>query len=271
MTDLVRFARLGEERMLKALCAACFPEDGMDFWDWLFSRVYRPENTLVIQRGETLCAALQMVPCVLGLGKDRFSAHYIYGAATLPCWRGKGLMGQLLQAAAQEGQRREQLFSVLITQEDSLLDYYARFGYQNSLMIGVASPQPVLEKTGKARLASPADILDLDRVYERAADGWMYGVRSPDHWLDQLDLFGQGAWVWLEENQITAYAFADERGIVEALGAGAGQLAARLAPQKPWRTFPGKNARPIGSIRPLVEQGQRLLENRLVYLNLMYN
>ena len=67
MTDGIGFACPGEEAALKAIYALCFPEDGADFWDWLFSRLYRRENTLAARREGRVVSSLQMLPCELAL------------------------------------------------------------------------------------------------------------------------------------------------------------------------------------------------------------
>ena len=122
-----------DREQLLALYGACFPEDDPQFWNWVFDKLYREENTLTVRENGTIVASLQMIPCEMQLEERWFSAHYIYAAATLPTWQGKGLMARLLAKAEEEGRRRGQAFSVLITQEDSLLDYYARFGMKADL------------------------------------------------------------------------------------------------------------------------------------------
>ncbi len=259
-----------QRQQLLALYQACFPEDDPAFWNWIFEKVYRPENTLNIFRVGRIVSSLQMIPCKLRQGSARFDAHYIYAAATLPEFQGRGLMAELLRQAAQEGIRRGQDFSVLITQEDSLLDYYARFGYQPRSLSGFGEPYtgPV---TGRVCTAAPADIPVLNELYEQAAGELLHGVRDEEHWLLQLELFGMGARVLKREGSITAYAFSDERGILEAVGPDAAMLAAHLHSGCAWRTIPGKNARPMGSIKPLNEKSRIFLEQNPCFLNLMYN
>ncbi len=257
------------EQLLK-LYQACFPEDEPTFWNWIFDRVYRPENTLNLRKDDRIVSSLQMIPCDLILQDKRFRAHYIYAAATLPEYQGSGLMAQLLEHAAFEGVRRGHDFSVLITQEDSLLDYYARFGYQPKCMVGQEQPED-LPLTGSVREALPADIPQMNRLYEQSANGLLHGVRDEAHWSMQLELFGRGALVLTQKNIITAYAFSDERGILEAAGPGAAVLAGQIYPGHLWRTIPEKNGRPMGSIKPLNESSKIFLEQNQCFLNLMFN
>ena len=73
-----------EQEQLLTLYSACFPEDPPAFWQWIFSRVYRPENTLNVWEEGRIIASLQMIPCTMRYGGELFAAHYIYAASTLP-------------------------------------------------------------------------------------------------------------------------------------------------------------------------------------------
>ena len=271
MSEL-QFARLDEEAQLKVLYQLCFPEDDPAFWDWIFRCVYDPQNTLVLRENGRIVASLQMLPCEMQLGAKHYAAHYIYAASTLPERQGRGLMGKLLAQAEEEGRRRGHAFSVLITQEDSLLQYYARFGYRGRLCIGQMPPQQAdFSEKQNCRTAVPQDIPALSALYERATTGMLCGLRDEIFWLRQLELFGQGAWVLEIAGRVEAYAFADERGVMEASGTAAGQLSAYICPGKVWRTIPAGQGRPMGSIKPLQEKYREVMEQNPCFLNLMYN
>ena len=268
----IQFARPGEKDQLMALYRACFPHDEPSFWEWIFQRVFAIENTLVIREHGRIAASLQMIPCEMQLNERRYKAHYIYAAATLPEWQGKGLMGKLLSQAEQEGRRRGQAFSVLITQEDSLLDYYARFGYQGRFCIGIMPPaQGELSADHLCRMAVPGDIAALSALYQQASRHMLCGLRDETFWQMQLELFGTGACVLEKQGKISGYAFADERRIIEAAGSEAALLAAHITPGQSWRTLPGKPGQPMGSIKPLGEEYREIMEQNPCFLNLMYN
>ena len=259
-----------DREQLLALYRACFPDDDPGFWNWVFDNLYAPENTLNIREEGRITASLQMIPCRMQLGDRLFAAHYIYAAATLPSRQGKGLMAGLLAQAAEEGRKRGHDFSVLITQEDSLLDYYARFGYRPALCIGMGAPEQYSDNDS-VRAASAADIPLLSALYEAAAAGCLHGYRDESYWKQQLNLFDQGALVFDQQGAVKAYAFADERGVIEAVGPAAGALAAYVQPGKPWRTLPAENSHPMGSIKPLHKAAEKLVEQNPCFLNLMYN
>lgn len=259
-----------DREQLLALYRACFPEDEPSFWEWIFDRLYCPGNTLNLREEGRIVASLQMLPCALNLNGQIFSAHYIYAVSTLPEWQGRGLMAQLLQQAEEEGRKQGHDFSILITQEDSLLDYYARFGYEPRFLLGLGEPAD-RAADGVIRTACEADIPVLNDLYEQATVDMLHGDRDARQWSLQLELFGLGAQVLERDGCITAYAFADERGVIEAVGPDAAALAAHIQPGKPWRTVPVENARPMGSIKPLNSKARALMEQNRCFLNLMYN
>ena len=261
-----------DREQLLALYSACFPEDDPQFWDWVFDKLYRAENTLTLREHGRIVASLQMIPCEMQLGTERFPAHYIYAAATLPEWQGKGLMARLLAQAEDEGRHRGQAFSVLITQEDSLLEYYARFGYEGRFEIAVMPPvEKALSDEHRCRRASTEDIPAFSNLYEQACSEKLCGLRTEAFWKTQLELFGSGVWALAHQGAVTAYAFADERGIIEAVGPEASLLAAQVTPGKFWRTISSEAGRPMGSIKPLAEEYRKIMEQNPCFLNLMYN
>ncbi len=256
---------------LRLLCQKCFPGDTLAFWRWYFEHVYHENNTLCVYCDGELAASLQMIPCKLRLGDQLFQAHYIYAAATLPKWRNQGIMSWLLKTAEEEGLRRGDDFSVLITQEDSLQEYYARFGYEPRLVLGVGEPYAGKPVKGEICLANERSIPALSRIYNEAVDGMLHLERDESYWKLQLSLFGKGAYVFKRSGKIQAYAFSDERGIIEAAGPMAAVLADQLQAGRPWPTIPGEQSMPIGCIKPLNEKSRMIMEQNRCYLNLMYN
>lgn len=75
-----------------------------------------------------LVAALYLINCVLG----GIRAHYLCGAATLPAYRGRGIMSALIAYALKDASKRGDRYSLLLPADESLYRYYARFGYRPS-------------------------------------------------------------------------------------------------------------------------------------------
>lgn len=273
MIPAIGFASESDAAALKELYRVCFPEDEPAFWEWIFANPYRADHTLVLRNEGRVISSLQMIPCDMRLDERSFAAHYIYAAATLPAYRGAGLMAALLSEAAAIGRARGQEFSVLITQEDSLLEFYGRFGYLPALCCDrKRAADGDLLPGETVRRVEERDIPALNSLYEETCKDLLHGVRTPAHWRQQRELFPRGACLLEHGGRIAAYCFFDERGCIEAAGEGAERLVGRLlGPQAVIQSPPCGSAFPMGCIRPLGPTGATVLRDRQGYLNLMYN
>lgn len=106
--------------------------DTEEFIRLYFDRVYKEENTLVIEKNGQVVSALQMLPYTMTYYGTEISVAYISGACTLPSMRGKGLMKQLLQDAFEEMKRRSVAVTALIPADPWLFDYYRKQGYTDA-------------------------------------------------------------------------------------------------------------------------------------------
>ena len=121
--------KYGMQRQLAELWSTVFG-DGKREVALFFRNTWRPENTLAVCQDGRIVSALHMLPCRMLLSGRTVQAHYIYAAATLPDFRGRGYMAQLLHLAGEYGQRRGDYASVLLPASASLYDFYHKFGYR---------------------------------------------------------------------------------------------------------------------------------------------
>lgn len=121
--------KYGMQGQLAELWGAVFG-DGKREVALFFRNAWRPENTLAVREDGRIVSALHMLPCRMLLSGRTVQAHYIYAAATLPDFRGRGYMAQLLHLAGEYGQRRGDCASVLLPASASLYDFYHKFGYR---------------------------------------------------------------------------------------------------------------------------------------------
>ena len=103
--------------------------DTEEFIRLYFDRVYKEENTLVIEKDGQVVSALQMLPYTMTYYGTEISVAYISGACTHPSMRGKGLMRQLIQNAYEEMKYRSVAVTALIPADPWLFDYYREQGY----------------------------------------------------------------------------------------------------------------------------------------------
>ena len=103
-----------------------------------FDRVYRPENTFVIeQEGRGVVAMLQAVPYGVKINSAILPCAYVCGVCTHPSERGKGYMKVLLREAMHAMRKRGFALSMLIPAEPWLFEVYRRYGYTVPINVGV--------------------------------------------------------------------------------------------------------------------------------------
>jgi len=122
----IRFAVPADTEQIKNIWRVCF-NDSEAFLDWNFSRNYSPENTLLCEMNGKIVSDLQMIPYALSIGGAPAGADYISGAATLPEYRGRGIMGELLRRSFEESRRRGHELSFLVP---ARAEFYEKFGYK---------------------------------------------------------------------------------------------------------------------------------------------
>lgn len=123
----------GEDRYkpaLKAMWKRCFPADSHTFVDYYFANVCKNEETLLYIIDNQPVSSMQIIPYSLKNGEELSKAGYISGAMTKPDYQGRGYMQTLINAAFGEMQKQKYDYVFLIPQQQSLFDFYARFGFK---------------------------------------------------------------------------------------------------------------------------------------------
>lgn len=113
---------------VRQLWEQCF-HDSPAFTDLYFRTRYSNEANIAIQSGESVIAALQMLPYPMTFCGKTINTSYISGACTHPDFRGKGVMRELLAESFGRMHTQGVLLSTLIPAEPGLFDYYTRSGY----------------------------------------------------------------------------------------------------------------------------------------------
>ena len=105
--------------------------DSDDFIRLWFDRVYKDEQTLVVQQNGKIVSALQILPYEMTYCGTNIPTGYICGVCTLPSERGKGYMNQLMHQSIKEMQNCGYALAVLIPATPGLFDFYRRFEFAN--------------------------------------------------------------------------------------------------------------------------------------------
>lgn len=120
---MIRMAKKSDFPTLKYLWHEVFG-DSYDFIDSFFEKRY--ESAVVFEKDSAVVSALHLLKCECILGDKKFTALYIYAAATLEEHRSKGYMKELITWVA-ENSKCDCI--LLVPAEKSLFGYYERFGF----------------------------------------------------------------------------------------------------------------------------------------------
>lgn len=121
---------------VKVLWKLCF-NDSEEFIEMYFRLRYKNEVNVVIQSGDEVISALQMLPYPMTFCGETVQTSYISGACTHPDFRSKGVMRELLSQSFARMLRNGVQFSTLIPAEPWLFDYYKRMGYASVFQYSV--------------------------------------------------------------------------------------------------------------------------------------
>jgi len=99
--------------------------------DLFFRNTYSKESSLIYRTGGTIGSMIFFPEFDFIQGNQWSKLGYLCGAATLPEYRNKGIMGQLLNRSVDIMRERGNEYAALIPASDSLYNYYERFGFRD--------------------------------------------------------------------------------------------------------------------------------------------
>jgi ribosomal protein S18 acetylase RimI-like enzyme len=118
-----------EEPQLREIWKIVF-SDSDEFIELFFRNRYSEDSALVHRHDGRVVSMLFFPRYDFKSGDLVTSLGYICGAATLPEYRGKGIMADLLNSSFDLMRLRGDHFTALIPASDSLYGYYERFGFR---------------------------------------------------------------------------------------------------------------------------------------------
>ncbi len=270
----IEFARPEDRQELKEIYHACFPGDPDSFWDFELDCRMEPDNILIYREQGRILSTVQLLPEHLTLNGTAYPVQYIYAAATLPEAQGRGLMGFLLRYAHDLARERGQRFSVLITQNDGLFDFYARFGYRDCGKLGCLPASCQANAVGKVRQAQPGDLPKMLELYRAGQKNVLSVARTDEAFAMQQAVYEKSVLVYEAQGLITAYGFKVGKRMLEVMGPGGAELLAASGSICGY-TVPRDDLDLVrnGCVLPLDQEAVQLLAQQkdTVYLNLMWN
>ena len=126
---MIQFSNEHTEPLVRQMWKVCF-EDTDAFIDLIFTQKYKHENTLVYFEDGIAVASLQMHPYSISFYEEEIPFAYLAGLCTLPEYRNKGYMAQLINEAHRILKERKIPLAILIPAEDWLFRFYEKFDYE---------------------------------------------------------------------------------------------------------------------------------------------
>lgn len=115
--------------LVRQMWKTCF-EDTDEFLDIIFTYKYKNENTLIYFENGKAVASLQMFPQTINFYRQQIPFSYLAGLCTLPEYREKGYMTQLIHKAHEIIAERNIPLAILIPAEEWLYGFYEKYDYE---------------------------------------------------------------------------------------------------------------------------------------------
>lgn len=96
----------------------------------LFLSIVNEENLITRVEDGRVVSQLFLLEGNVVDGKKSTPAYYLYAAATLKAYRGRGIMGELISEAVEKAKREGKGYILLLPGEEWLYSYYERFGFR---------------------------------------------------------------------------------------------------------------------------------------------
>lgn len=258
---MISYAKSEDFYEIKELFIECFPEHS-DFNEYFFEKLYEKENCILIKDNEKIVSMLQMLKYKSSYG----DVTYIFGVATSKNHRKKGYAEKLMQKSFDISKSLGHKFSVLIPAKDWLYDFYAKYGYKATFSCDVVSCKNE-NVENISRFMQKEDICDVIQIYNNADKGDFYINRDERFFEIQMDLYGEGAKVYIENSRIIGYSFGyfeEDVYIIDEIFSVDILKCVKTFSKTIYKTY-GKSEK-LGVIKSLEED---VMPNG--YLNLMYN
>lgn len=114
--------------------------DSPHFTERFFSKIYRPNNTVVVEYDGQIIAAGMLIGYQSQLQQKRYKCGYLYALMTHPDHRRRGCMHQIIDMLEKRARQRKYHFLFLVNATDELRDIYRRFGF---LPVGTQTLQTI--------------------------------------------------------------------------------------------------------------------------------
>lgn len=135
--------------------------DTKEYVNAFFDKFYSPDNVIVYKENGKIVSSLYMIDYCLKYEDKYYKIMYLYALATDNEYRGKGIMSMLIDKADKIMHNKGYAGAFLIPAEESLYDYYGRFGFTD-----IIYNKKYTELNSDYLYNSYVEYYDNDKVYE---------------------------------------------------------------------------------------------------------
>lgn len=138
--------------------------DEYEYIDLFFKKAYFQSECFAEIKDDEIISALYLLNAKIRCGGQVFTGRYLYAASTLPQFRGKGIMSELLKQVNEFAREKKLDFIALVPASDSLYNYYSKFGYDRAMY--------------KYKISSLSQSDNYQSLYEIESASEFYKMRS---------------------------------------------------------------------------------------------
>ena len=157
--------------MITSLWEAVFA-DGPAFTVPFLETAEPARNALCAFERERLVGMLFLLPAVLSLSGEAMEARYLYGAATAPDFRGRGVFRRLEQEAARAAREAGARAIGLVPAEPGLYQMYQKLGYRTRFWLSETLVPAMIAPKASIAVCREPDFLALRREMLRRRENY---------------------------------------------------------------------------------------------------
>lgn len=159
---MLRLSTLSDIRELKSLYNECFPGE-TDFCNRYFENVFPNCKAIIYSDASgNIKAAADIIYAEISINGEVLKGMYLYAVSTRKDMRGRGLASEIMNFAEETARLGGVDIMFLITENDSLFDFYKRFGFEKRLLCSdITAEVSNTAAHGEVRPISAKDILTL--------------------------------------------------------------------------------------------------------------
>lgn len=125
---MIRLADIKDIPSLKEIWRISFG-DSEEYIDMFMEKQFKCAETVVYEEDDKVIAMFFLFRCDFSISGKAYPSFYLYAAATLPEYRGRGIMGSMIKFSKEYASKNGFDFIILSPAEKGLYDYYRRFGF----------------------------------------------------------------------------------------------------------------------------------------------